>query len=88
MRIKSGFEVVNIGDEYMLIPVRDEANLFHGVVAINEETSFLIRHMQQGQEVGTLADLLSSRYDVDSETATRDIKELLYSLDKMGVVES
>ena len=88
MKIKSGFEIVEVGDEHMLIPVGDEASLFHGVIVINEEAAFLIKHLSENQDIDSLVELLIKEYDVDSVMALHDIEELLHSLDNMGVLET
>ena len=87
MKIKENYELVEIGDERMLIPVGDEAQGFRGVVTINEEMAYLARLAREEKSVEELADAMTGEFDVDRETAVRDILAMQAKLDEMGVTE-
>lgn len=87
MRIKPGFEIVNIGDDYLAVPVGDETNSFKGVVALNEEAAFLLKKMREHQNLDALADLLTAEYNVDRIVALRDIEALMQKLTDMRIIE-
>ena len=41
MKLESGFEIVNIADDYMLVPVGDQMEQFNGTVVLNDVSAFL-----------------------------------------------
>ena len=46
MKIKTGFELVEVAGEYIAVPVGQRANLFKGVVALTDAGAFLFRYMK------------------------------------------
>lgn len=80
------FELVDIADEYMAIPVGDEATSFHGVVALSEATYFLLQKMKDQQTEESLLDLLTNEFDVDRFVAKKDLETLLPKLFDLGII--
>ena len=80
------FEIVDISGEYMAIPVGEKALAVKGVVVLNEAAAFLLRHMKDPQTVEELSGLLTTEYQVDEETAKRDIDEFVNKVRKIGLI--
>lgn len=87
MKIKSDFEIVNIDDDYMLVPVGDQIESFKGTVILNEVTAYLLEKMRVDRTIEELIKLLTSEYDVDEITAQRDLAELLNEMRKIGILD-
>ena len=88
MKIRSDFEYVSIGDENMLIPVGDNANMFRGLLVMNDETSLILRLLQSNQTIDTLLKAILEEYDIGPEIARTELENLLRQLDDMGVLET
>lgn len=86
MKIKSGFELVNIAGDYMLIPIGEEVDDFNGTLVLNEVAAFLLDKLKSDIEREDLVQLLINEYDVDRITAQSDVDKMLNELIKMGVV--
>ena len=86
MRLKNNFKIVQVVDEYLAIPIMEDSS-FHGVVALNAETAFLLRNMVENKSLEELEKLLTQTYDVNSERAKSDIAEMMKKLFKMGLLD-
>lgn len=87
MRIKSNYDLVDIADEYMLIPLGDAAISFKGVITLNEAAGFLLKHMKTHKTKEELVSILMDEYVVDRVTAEADVQKLLNKLLDLGVIE-
>ncbi len=47
MKIKPEFELINIADDYMLIPVGNQVEQFNGTVILNKVSAFLLELMKK-----------------------------------------
>ncbi len=87
MVLKSGFELVEIADEHMVIPVGDHAASFQGVVALSEAAYFLLGNLKTPKTSDELLNLLINEYEVDKDTAKKDLDDLVKKLLDLGIVE-
>ncbi len=87
MIIKSTMEIVDVANEYMIIPTGDAASSFKGIVALNECSAFLLKNMKTEKTEEELTELLMSQYLVDKATAEKDIHIFIEKLSNMGVIE-
>lgn len=87
MRLKDKFEIVNLGDECLIVPVAEAANTFNGVVTVNAEAALLIENMSDDVELSDLIQILTQEYDVDYEHAKEDIIKFLEKINQMGLID-
>lgn len=80
------FEIVNIDNDYMAIPLGDESTSFHGVIALSSAMAYLLSNMDKPKSTKELVDLLVAEFDVDSDTAQKDIEAIIQTLLEMGVI--
>ena len=86
MKICEGFEVVNVAEEYIAVPVGEKVQSFCGMVVLNEASAFLLEKMQNSVTVEELVDILMERYDVGYDIAYEDIKNMLSELIEIGLI--
>lgn len=87
MILKSSFEVIQVADDYMAVPVGEEAQRFNGVVALSEAAAYLLRQMRTPRSREDLVRLLTEEYDVSRETAEHDVDAVVENLTGLGVIE-
>lgn len=87
MKICEGFEIVNITDEYLIVPVGKMAEKFRGVVVINEATAFLLSNMKTDTDIENLVSLMVKNYDVEAERVCEDIEKIKLKLINMGIIQ-
>ena len=80
MKIKEGFILRQVAGNYIVIAVGDEAVDFNGMITINETGAFLWSILAHGATKEEMLEKLMSEYEVDEETAKKDITDFLIKL--------
>lgn len=88
MKIKEGFALRKIVDDYILVAQGLQNIDFNKLIRLNESSVYLWNNLE-GKEfvVEDMAKLLTDEYDVDEATALKDSQALLEEWIKIGVVE-
>lgn len=65
-------------DEYVIVPEGRENIDFSKIINLNESAAFLWEKANtDGFTIDDLTELLTSEYEVDTETARRDVEEMV-----------
>lgn len=86
MHIPKGFHVRQILDEIIAVPSGEASKLFSGIVSLNDVGMFLFELLQTEQTTEALVEALLDTYDVERETAQRDVDEFLNHLRTSGLL--
>ena len=86
MKICEGFELVNVADEHIVVPIGEKAESFMGVVVINDAVAFLLENMKNNQTIDELVSSLTEHYDVERDRAYEDITSMLDTLYSIGLI--
>ena len=87
MKIKEGFILRKISDTYVVVAVGDAAKDFRGMINLNETGGFLWETLAKGATTEQLQKALLDEYDVDEETAKRDVEKFIKSITDAGFLE-
>lgn len=87
MQIKEGFILRTIGNEHMVMPTGENIAKFGGAVVLSETAAFIFEQMKQPIAREDLVKLIVAAFDVDEDTAGKDLDELLAQFREMGVME-
>jgi hypothetical protein len=88
MKIKDGFVLRSIGDNYMVVGEGLAQIDFNKIISLNSTAAFLWKAVQgKDFDAETLKDLLLGEYDVDEATALRDASALMEKWAAAGLVE-
>ena len=87
MKIKEGFVLRNVVDEFIVMPTGDNIAKFEGAVVLNEVSAFIFKQLQSPVSREDLLMALLNEYDVDEATAAADLDALLAKFADMGVLE-
>ena len=87
MIMKSNFELIEIADEHMAVPVGEKADSFQGIVALTEAAYFLLNNLKTPQTKESLLKILIDAYDVDPLAAQTDLENLFSTLFDLGMIE-
>lgn len=81
MQIKKDFTIQKVGGSYVAVAVGETSKTFHGMVRLNETGAFLWKLLAEKDcTEEELTDALLSEYEVDRETAARDVHRIVESL--------
>ena len=87
MKVKNGFVLRNIMDEYLLMPAGEFRESFHSVILLNEVSSFIYRKLLNPVSREELLKAILEEYDVDPAQAAEDMDEFLEELKKRELLE-
>lgn len=88
MKIKPGFNLRQIGDEYIIVATGAENVDFTRIISLNESAARLWKEVS-GKEFTEkdLAELLLDWYEIDEETARKDSDTLIKSWIDAGIAQ-
>lgn len=87
MKIKDGFVVKEVGNQYMVLPVGEGALNFNGIMTLNKTGKFLFELLQENRELDELLECVLDKFEVDIHIAKKDIIEFTQSLQNKGLLE-
>jgi len=80
MKIKDGYLLRNIADEWIIVPIGARIHDFNGLMTVNETGAFLWQTLSEGCTQEDLIKAMMAEYDVDIKTAENDVREFIDSL--------
>ena len=86
MKVKDGFILRHIMDEYLLMPAGEGQDSFHDVILLNEVSAFIYRKLQSPISRDELLAAILEEYSVEPADAALDMDEFLGELDKYGIL--
>ena len=87
MKIADGFVLKKVADSYVVVPVGENVVDFTSMITINESGEFIWRQLLEDTDTETVADALCSEYEVDRETALKDVEAFVNILMDKKVLE-
>ena len=87
MKIKEGFVLRQVADNWVVLPVGQASVNFNGMISLNESGALLWRTLEQGGDRIALAEALLDEYDVGRDEALADVDAFLAALKKAGCIE-
>lgn len=89
MKIKIGFKLHQIGKEFVVVAQGLENVDFTKMITLNGSAAFLWQQLENGVEFNkeTIVDLLTSRYEINKETALADGEKFIESLLSSQLIE-
>lgn len=87
MKIKEGFVVRKIANQYMAVPIGARAKEVHGMIGLNETAAFLWELLKQNRTEEELATLLYDEYEISEEDALEVVRRFCKMLQEEGVLE-
>lgn len=87
MKIKKDFMLRSVAGEHMVVPTGKASVHFNGVITLNDSGKLLYETLEKGCEKDDLVTLLMETYEIDLETAKRDVRAFLETLRKKDVLD-
>ncbi len=87
MKLLEEMMLVKVADEYMVVPTARGTENFSGVVRLNVTGKDIWEGVGQGLGQEQIAEMLVNKYeDVDFETALGNVKRIVETLKKEGLI--
>ena len=88
MKIKSNYVLQEVVDEYIVVPIGEEADRLHGVLKLNAVGAFIWKILSNGVDSEEeIKKLIMDEYNIDKFTAEQDITMFLKQLNEFGCLE-
>ena len=86
MRVSKDFIPREIAGEFMLVPIGKATEKFNGLIAVNEVGFFIFSALNEERTEDELIEKILSEYDIDKETAQKDLSDFLNQLRQIGAL--
>ena len=87
MKIRSGYMLRQVMDVYVVLGIGSEAYNPNQIMSVNETGAFLWGLLEKGTEKQELVDSLTKEYEVDVQTAEKDVDDFLARLREKALIE-
>ena len=85
MKFKSQMVVNQLGDEFVAVPVGENAE--HLIVKLNKTGADIFKDLYDGLDEEQIVRKLLKQYDIDREKAERAVKSVAAKLSAEGLIE-
>ncbi|MBO4854743.1 MAG: PqqD family protein [Oscillospiraceae bacterium] len=87
MKLKAGWMLTELSDEYIAVPTGESAEGFRGIVRLNETGKDVFQGLLDGLTEAQIAEKLLERYDgIDRQGAEMAVKRVVDLLKKEGLL--
>ena len=86
MKLKPDFQIVQMANDYMLVPTGDQIDSFNGTVILNEVSAFMLNQLKEDLEKEDLVERLVMEFDVESATAREDVDVAVEKMKQIGIL--
>lgn len=86
VRIKDGFILKEVADNYVVVPVGENLVDFHVMITLNETGAFLWNLLTEETTSEALAEALASEYQISVETALEDVNDFISTLKERNLL--
>ncbi|AUG57179.1 PqqD family protein [Acetivibrio saccincola] len=87
MKIKSGYIMREVADNYVVVPTGQATVDFNGMITLNETGAFLWEQLAEEKNLEELVENFTKEYDVDEATARKDIMEFVEKLKDADLID-
>ena len=86
MKRNTDFMLRDIAGEVILVPTGAATQQFNGMITLNEVAAFIWKNLDESESSEILVDKIMAEFEVDRETATRDVRGVVSALYERGLV--
>ena len=87
MRIKEGFVLREVAGNNVVIGIGKTMQDFNGVLTLSNSGSLLWKKLENGATEDELLNTILDEYDVDTQTAKKDIESFLDKIRSINLLE-
>ena len=87
MKIRDEYIIREIAGSFVVVPTGSQAVEFGGIMTINETAAFIWNVFKKGAEKEDAVEAICAEYDVDRQTAEKDVDEVVELLQSYNVFE-
>ncbi|NLJ42332.1 MAG: PqqD family protein [Bacteroidales bacterium] len=74
------------GNEYVLVPIANNIADMNSVYTLNETGAFIWEHLDGKKSLREIVDSLTEEYDIDFDSASKDMSEFIDNMTKYLII--
>ena len=86
MKLREGYLMTRMGEDYVLVPTGEAANSFHGVARLNETAAFIVRQLQRDTDEAAILAAMLEEYEGTREQMAAGVEKTLAELRSIGAL--
>ena len=87
MKIKEGFMLRNVADNYVVVPMGKEAADFNGMITLNETGAFMWKCLEKGCTKDELVAKVLEEYEAEKEQVLQSVERFVKEIEENGFAE-
>ena len=87
MKVKEGFMLKQVCDEFMVVPVGAASVDFKSVIRLNETGALLWKLLEKGATKEDMLKNILDEYDVSASVESADIDTFILKLNDAGIID-
>ena len=87
MKIKKGFIVRQINNDYVVAAVGEQSKNFNGIIRLNQSAKFIWDMLEKGSSKQDIVCALLENYEIDEEKASQDVECFIQKLEEAEILE-
>ena len=87
MKLKDGFILTEVEDDFIAVPIGKTADELHGIIRLNKSGKVIWDALAAGLNTEAAAERLTELYHVDQQTALKDVLAVEEQLKTAGLME-
>lgn len=87
MHLKYQFEMMELDDRVVAVPVGDGADEFHGVVKLSETAAFIFNLLKNDISENEIIDAMEKEFDATRCMLASDVRACIEDFTKKGLLE-
>lgn len=80
-QLKSKFVARQVADELVIVPLSSNVAQMNALFTLNETGKFIWENANEGETIESVAELMAENFEIDVQTASRDITLFLTQMD-------
>ncbi len=87
MKIKEGFVLRQVGGRNIVVATGKASQSFNGMIRINDVGALIWSRLSEGADEDALVQAVVEKYEIDADTAKRDVNKFINNLSEAGFLE-
>ena len=86
MHLRYEFEIMELGDRIVAVPVGDSVNCFRGVIKMNETAAFVFDLLKEEQTKESILEALKLKYDASEDVLLKELNNYIMIFSERGLL--
>ena len=88
MKLTCSFQIVDMGDELIAVPVGENAKQIKGVIKLNTEGAEILKLLNEGLQTDQIIEQLNEKYENNQAQLSNYVNTFVRKLSDMGLIET